>query len=146
MPATGLTARRNVLHQHYLFRDLSEAELDELLTHARMTRVRAGDTICLRGAPGAGMMAILSGEVTISVTGADGRQIILTRLGEGEIFGEIALLDGGERTADVVAAVDYQHPQPQVCGAALGHGQAEEARPDHDQVDVHWIAALAGLR
>jgi len=108
LPAPGLTARRHVLRQHYLFRDLTEAELDELLTHARMTRFRAGDTICLRGAPGAGMMAILSGEVTISVTGADGRQIILTRLGEGEIFGEIALLDGGERTADVVAAVDTE--------------------------------------
>jgi CRP-like cAMP-binding protein len=108
LPATGLTARRHVLHQHYLFRDLTEAELDELLTHARMMRARAGDTIFLRGAPGTGMMAILSGEVTISVTGADGRQIILTRLGEGEIFGEIALLDGGERTADAVAAADAE--------------------------------------
>jgi CRP-like cAMP-binding protein len=108
LQATGPSPKRDLLRQHYLFRDLTEAELDELLSYARRSRVRAGETICLRGSPGAGMMAILSGEVTISVTGADGRQVIFARLGEGQIFGEIALLDGGERSADVVADADTE--------------------------------------
>jgi CRP/FNR family transcriptional regulator, cyclic AMP receptor protein len=73
-----------------------------------VVRVRASDTIYLRGAPGTGMMAIISGEVKISVTGTEGRQVILTHMGEGEIFGEIGLLDGGERTADVEATTDTE--------------------------------------
>lgn len=108
LPVIGLSARRHLLHQHYLFRDLTDAELDELLTHARVMRARAGETILLRGSPGSGMMAILSGEVKISVTGVDGRQVMLTRITEGDIFGEIALLDGDERTADAVAVVDSE--------------------------------------
>lgn len=108
LPVIGLSQRRHLLHQHYLFRDLTDAELDELLGHARVLRARAGETIFLRGSPGSGMMAILSGEVKISVTGADGRQVMLTQMTEGEIFGEIALIDGGERTADAVAAVDTE--------------------------------------
>src|SRR5262249_19573634 len=62
----------------------------------------------LKGAPGNGMMAILRGEVRISVLGPDGRQITLTTMSEGDIFGEIALLDGGDRTADVVAITDTE--------------------------------------
>ena len=104
----GLSDRRHLLQRHYLFRDLTDAELDELLSHARVARARAGETIYLRGSPGSGMMAILAGEVKISVTGADGRQVLLTRMTEGEIFGEIALLDGGDRTADCVAALDTE--------------------------------------
>src|SRR5215469_3841340 len=41
--------------------------------------------------------------------------------------------------ADVGAALDHQHPEPEVARAALGHGQPEEARPDHDEVDIHWF-------
>ena len=108
MPAIGLSQRRHLLQRHYLFRDLTATELDDLLTHARVQRLPAGETIVLRGSPGTGMMAILAGEVKISVTGADGRQVLLTRMGEGDIFGEIALIDGGERSADAVAAVDTE--------------------------------------
>jgi CRP/FNR family cyclic AMP-dependent transcriptional regulator len=49
------------------------------------------------------MMAVLRGSVRIGVNSAEGRGIVLAILHPGEVFGEIALLDGKERTADAVA-------------------------------------------
>jgi CRP-like cAMP-binding protein len=53
-------------------------------------------------------VAVLSGIVKISVVSQDGKEIALNLLGAGEIFGEIALLDGGPRTADAIALEDCQ--------------------------------------
>jgi CRP-like cAMP-binding protein len=49
------------------------------------------------------MMAVLSGQVRISVPSPEGREIVLAIFQPGEVFGEIALLDGKERTADARA-------------------------------------------
>jgi len=49
------------------------------------------------------MIAILQGRIRVSITTADGHEISLTVLGPGDVVGEIALLDGGERSADVTA-------------------------------------------
>ena len=55
------------------------------------------------GSPGDSMMAVLNGNVRISVPAVDGREIVLAILHENEVFGEIAMLDGKERTADARA-------------------------------------------
>jgi hypothetical protein len=49
------------------------------------------------------MMAVLSGSVRISVPSPDGKEIVLAILQAQEVFGEMALLDGKERTADARA-------------------------------------------
>jgi len=49
------------------------------------------------------MMVILQGRMRVSITTAEGHEISLTVLGPGDVVGEIALLDGGERSADVTA-------------------------------------------
>ena len=54
------------------------------------------------------MMGVLDGGVRISTTSPNGREAVLAILNAGEIFGEMALLDGGERTADAVAISDCQ--------------------------------------
>ena len=51
-------------------------------------------------------MGVLAGSVKISVASADGRDVVLNIIHEGEIFGEIALLDGHPRTADATAMSD----------------------------------------
>jgi CRP-like cAMP-binding protein len=53
-------------------------------------------------------MGVLSGSVKISVPSADGRDIVLNIIHAGEIFGEIALLDGRPRTADATAMTDCE--------------------------------------
>ncbi len=48
-------------------------------------------------------MAVVSGNVCVSVASPDGKQLVLATLGPGDIFGEIAVLDGRSRTADATA-------------------------------------------
>jgi CRP-like cAMP-binding protein len=54
------------------------------------------------------MMAVLRGQVRISAPSPDGREIVLNMINAGEVFGEIALLDGKDRTADAVAQTDCE--------------------------------------
>jgi CRP/FNR family cyclic AMP-dependent transcriptional regulator len=98
-----LERARRSLGRCVLFRGLVAVEKDALMARARVRRFEAGDTIFLMGSPGDSMMTVLSGDVRISVPSADGRELVLAILHESEHFGEIALLDGKERTADARA-------------------------------------------
>jgi len=49
------------------------------------------------------MMAVLSGTIRISVPAPDGKELLLAILQPGEVFGELAVLDGRERSADAIA-------------------------------------------
>lgn len=62
-----------------------------------------GEVIFRIGSPGDIMMAVVTGTVRIVATSPQGKEIVLGDLKAGEVFGEIALLDGGERSADAVA-------------------------------------------
>ncbi|HVH80157.1 MAG TPA: Crp/Fnr family transcriptional regulator, partial [Stellaceae bacterium] len=87
---------------------LPAADLDGLLLHARVEHLPAGRVIFEIGSPGRSMMAIIEGSVRISRPSPAGPDIVLTILSAGEVFGEIALLDGANRTADARAATDCQ--------------------------------------
>jgi CRP/FNR family transcriptional regulator, cyclic AMP receptor protein len=100
---TSLESFRRSLGNCVLFREVVAVDKDALLSRARLRRFGAGETIFLMGSPGDSMMAVLSGNVRISVPAVDGREIVLAILHENEVFGEIAMLDGKERTADARA-------------------------------------------
>ncbi len=102
-PQNSLEDARRQLANCVLFRGLVTAERDAVVGRARMRRFAAGETIFLMGSPGGSMMAVLSGTVRISIPSQEGREIVLVVLLPGEVFGEIALLDGKERTADARA-------------------------------------------
>src|SRR5262245_11998017 len=68
-----------------------------------MRQVADGEPMFLMGSPGTSMMAVLSGRVRISIPSNEGREIVLAVLQPGEVFGEIAVLDGKDRTADAHA-------------------------------------------
>lgn len=97
---------RAVLAQCGLFRRLSDNEREALFARARTQRYAANETIFLMGSPGDSMVAVLTGTIRISMPSPDGKEIVLAILGPGELCGEIALLDGKERTADAKAATD----------------------------------------
>jgi len=101
-------SQRQVLRRSPLFVRLGDEETDAILAHARVAKYAAGDQIVAKGDPGDSMMAVLNGRVSISVPSPDGRQVVLSVLRDGDIFGEIALLDGKERTADVNALTDCE--------------------------------------
>jgi len=100
---TSFDIARRSLAECTLFRGLSAIEKEALLARARVRRFGAGETIFLMGSSGNSMMKVLSGDVRISVQSTDGREIVLAILHENEYIGEIAMLDGKERTADARA-------------------------------------------
>jgi len=104
----ALTAgeKQRLFEGHALFGILAPVDVDALLSHARFEHYPAGRLIFARGSPGRSMMATLSGSIRISTTAPNGREVVLAILNAGEIFGEMALLDGGERTANAIAMSD----------------------------------------
>jgi CRP-like cAMP-binding protein len=102
------SSQRQVLRRSPLFERLGDSEIDAVLAHATIARYAEGDPIFAKGDPGNSMMAVLKGRVTISAPSPDGRQVVLTVMHDGDMFGEIALLDGKERTADATAMADCE--------------------------------------
>jgi CRP/FNR family cyclic AMP-dependent transcriptional regulator len=100
--------KRELIEGHALFGGLAKADLNALVSRAHIDHFRAGEQIFIKGAPGRSMMAILRGSVRISATSSRSREFVLTTLQAGEIFGEIALLDGQNRTADAIALTDCE--------------------------------------
>jgi CRP/FNR family cyclic AMP-dependent transcriptional regulator len=93
----------SVLRKHPIFSDLDPEAFDQLCRYAKHTTLKRGTTIVSKGDPGNSLIAVISGTVKISVTSPDGRSAILNLIGPGEIFGEVAILDGHARTADATA-------------------------------------------
>jgi CRP/FNR family cyclic AMP-dependent transcriptional regulator len=86
-----------------LFSAIHEQGRRELVLHARPRSFSAGEAICHVGEPGQSMMAVIVGTVRISLPTTKGREIILGDLPAGELFGEIAILDGKPRSANATA-------------------------------------------
>jgi CRP/FNR family transcriptional regulator, cyclic AMP receptor protein len=97
-----------ILRNHSIFGKLPRTMIERLGSQATTRRVRRGKTIFTKGDAGTELMAVLSGSVKISVSAADGRETVLNVIHKGEIFGEIALLDGRPRTADAIAMSDCE--------------------------------------
>jgi CRP-like cAMP-binding protein len=91
-----------------LFDDLGQDAFVELVNKLDYHRAPAGQLVIREGDPGRSFYVIVEGEVRIYKTGEDGREITLARLGEGAFFGEMALLSGAPRTANVVAEQDTE--------------------------------------
>jgi CRP/FNR family cyclic AMP-dependent transcriptional regulator len=108
MQGPSPSEKRRLFEGHALFGQLPQADLDALLLHARVAHYPAGRAIFAKGSPGRSMMAILKGSIRISTPSPAGPDIVLTILQPGEVFGEIALLDGEDRTADATAIGDCE--------------------------------------
>jgi CRP/FNR family transcriptional regulator, cyclic AMP receptor protein len=100
--------KRELFQRNFLLGRLNSQEIDALLAYTRVERYRAGREIFSKDSPGDSMMAVLKGRVKISSLSPEGKEIVLNIISPGEIFGEIALLDGKERTADATAMDDCE--------------------------------------
>jgi len=92
-----------LLNRCVLFQPLTEGDREELASKAVSRRYKAGQAIFRAGDPGDSLLAVAAGTVRISIASTNGRQIILSDLPAGEVFGEVALLDGLGRSADATA-------------------------------------------
>jgi CRP/FNR family transcriptional regulator, cyclic AMP receptor protein len=100
--------KRQLFKRHFLYGKLSDQEVDTLLAFSRVERYPAGLEIYAKGSPGDCMMAVLRGRVKMSSVSTEGKEIVLNNMDAGEIFGEIAMLDGEERSADAIAVTDCE--------------------------------------
>jgi len=99
---------RKLLEKCALFGSLDEKARRDITGYAVPRSFKAGDSICRLGDHGDSMMAVVIGSVRISRPTSRGKEIILADLGSGELFGEIALLDGKPRSANVVALTNCE--------------------------------------
>jgi CRP/FNR family cyclic AMP-dependent transcriptional regulator len=103
LPRPSASNKLAVLRKHPMFCDLEPEALDQLCRYAKHSTLKRGTTIVSKGDPGNSLVVVVSGTVKISISSPDGRSAILNLIGPGEIFGEVALLDGRARTADATA-------------------------------------------
>jgi CRP/FNR family transcriptional regulator, cyclic AMP receptor protein len=100
--------KRAVLKNHYLFSKLSAKHIDRLANCIVGKSVPRATSIFVKGDPGSSLFAVFKGAVKITVPSVDGHDAMLNLIGKGEIFGEMALLDGQPRSADAVAITDCE--------------------------------------
>jgi CRP-like cAMP-binding protein len=93
---------RSKLQGHALFTEFTALELGELLDLLDQVQVKEGDVIVKQDEPGDCMYLLVEGEVRV-IHHRGGRDIALATLKDGDFFGEIALVDSGPRSADVIA-------------------------------------------
>lgn len=89
-----------------LFAALDDTAVEELCGYLHLVELKAGSSLFRVGDAGDAMYIIETGRVRITVTDADGREVILASLGHGDFFGEMAMLDGHGRSADASVTED----------------------------------------
>ncbi|SHI44817.1 Cyclic nucleotide-binding domain-containing protein [Malonomonas rubra DSM 5091] len=94
------------LHDSPLFNDMSSDEVNKLQQLFTMKKVEEGKTIFIENMPGESLYLIKQGTVQISRMLAEGDEQVLIVLGPDDIFGEMAVLDGGSRSATARIAED----------------------------------------
>lgn len=86
-----------------LLAECSRRDLQSIARAVKDINHRAGTVIAREGDPGIGLFIIVEGTCDVSIGGRR-----KAKLGPGDFFGEIALLDGGPRTATVTATTDVE--------------------------------------
>ncbi|MGB6946059.1 MAG: DUF1003 domain-containing protein [Bryobacteraceae bacterium] len=98
----------SVLNEVEHLRELNQEERAALAEKIDLDRYSAGQSVFNYGDPGHALYIVRSGEVEIYVKNDQGEKIVLETSQPGDIFGEVALLDGGTRTAWVAALGDVE--------------------------------------
>jgi CRP-like cAMP-binding protein len=95
---TELRLREQAMARAPLFASLPKGDLRALAEVTSVERYQAGSTVVKQGAPGSAFFVILEGRARVVIGSGT-----VSRLGAGDFFGEISLLDGDPRTASVTA-------------------------------------------
>jgi CRP/FNR family transcriptional regulator, cyclic AMP receptor protein len=120
-----------------LFEGLSEAELDIVAQRVRQRRYKDGDTIFHRNDPGIALYVICDGKVKIHNETPDGADCIIAILNEGEFFGELAVIDGEERSADATTLEPTEL-------LMLTKDDLHDIIHRYPRISVHLLETLAG--
>jgi CRP/FNR family cyclic AMP-dependent transcriptional regulator len=119
-----------------LFADLEEAELARVAQVAINRHFPAGSIILREGDPGDTCYVIRSGRARITHEHPDGRALTLTNVGPGEIFGELAMFGGDQRSATVEAIDDVE-------AVAILADDLKRLLKEHPDISVKLLEGLA---
>ncbi len=124
------------LPEQSLLHALDADELARLLREAREHSAKKGKALLEQGDEGDFLLILLEGQVRITVYTSNGREIVLDYAGAGSVLGEIALLDGGPRTASVIAMEPVRYP-------TLSRGVFERVIADNHHIALRLMRELA---
>ena len=91
------------LHTVELFSGLSDQQLDALLHGSRTRFFSKGTVVVHEGELGQALFIIKSGSLKAYLNDDEGKEVVLSTLGPGEYFGELALIDHAARSASIAA-------------------------------------------
>jgi CRP-like cAMP-binding protein len=147
-----------ILGRSLLFGALDEEARAELAARAHTRSFDGGEPIFHVGDPGQSMMVILAGCVRISFPGPKGKAVILSDLSAGDLLGEVALLDGKERSADATTltkcellvierrdVMAFLEKRPDVCLKLLGLLCARLRKSDQRMTDIAFFELSSRL-
>ena len=103
MSSTNVGLSLVVLRNIPLFSGLDESELERLSKVAMRRRAARGEQVVRAGEDAETLIVLLTGRAKVTNFDEEGREIILAWLSPGEFFGEMGLIDGSPRSANVVA-------------------------------------------
>jgi len=86
-----------------LFEGLTPEQLEKVAALVQVRQYPSRAMVVSQGEPAAALFAIVKGRLKVVSSGPDGRDTVLGIMAEGEVFGEVALLDGGTRSATCTA-------------------------------------------
>ncbi len=99
-------AKLDTLKSSKFFSELTDPELTAIEPVIEEKTLPPGTTLFLEGMLGESMYVIESGSIKISKMIAEGQEQVLVVLGDGDHFGEMAMLDGGARAASAVSTAE----------------------------------------
>lgn len=94
---------RNRLSKSLIFRYVEESRRDEIISVSEVFECGEEELIIREGEVSSCVYLVLNGQVCVKVRDNEGKQIYLSTIGEGEIFGEAGIFIKTARTADVVS-------------------------------------------
>jgi CRP/FNR family cyclic AMP-dependent transcriptional regulator len=89
-----------ILHATDLFGSVPAEELEAVAAASRLRVFRRGQVVCTAGQPGDTVIVVVSGRLKVVVRSAEGGELTLTVVQPGGVFGVLAAVDGGPRSAD----------------------------------------------
>src|SRR5690606_2853472 len=98
--------KARLLRRSFIFRDMEETMLGRLARLSQTHRLPRGNLLFQQGEEGDALYGVAEGLIRIWVSGDGGKELTLQLLEPGDVFGEIALLDGLPRSASAEAVED----------------------------------------
>src|SRR6201998_3089217 len=92
-----------ILKMNRMFSDLGSDELHRIANLCHTQHLSVGEMLFQKGDPGDSLFGVRRGQIRIETGASDGSRLTLNFMGPGDLFGEIAVLDGQPRTADATA-------------------------------------------